>query len=418
MNDLDKEWVKKNYSLQVDHFAKTMVMDKSSEYKATRLFESMYKTTHYEEMSSFLKQKFGNDLYFSIDYEVNIGNFSNIGKTFPKHVIEDLQQRKKKLIVDMSEEALYVFVDYTYKNLIIDLNIPEEQIIYIAACPDYYDYIKEISLKYNKKPIHCEHYWFFERQTKQFFIQDMIGSSIVPAPKKINYSSPLKASSFKKKFIHLNRNWRSHRFAMIALLYKRNLLKDGHVSFYYPQDGDENVWRKWYNSMLEKFKDATYYKELEEAYDIKNILPLHLDIDNYLVNGAYFSQRKLSSYLRSAYFSLVSETRYENDNPRFLTEKIFKPVVFKQPFIVISLPKTLELFRSLGYKTFDGIIDESYDLEYDENKRLELIINETTRLCNLSPNQLTDFKTRCLEIVEYNYEVAMNKDSIADYWSK
>jgi hypothetical protein len=417
---LKKEWKEQNYSAQMDPSARNLIQErgKTNQYKSTRLFESLYKTNHYVEMSDFLKEKYGDDLYFSINHNVGISNFDKIGSNFPQSMLDDLRNKNKKLVIDMSEEAVYAFVDYVYQNLVINLNIPEEQLIYIGASPDYYSYIDEVSKKYNKKPIHCEHFWFFERQAKQFFIEDMVGSTVSPLPNKISYSSPLKGTSFKKKFLHLNRNWRSHRFATLCLLYSRDLLKESYASFHYPENRNEKVWEKWHSAMLLDFKDAPYHQELVDGYNVKDILPLHLDIDNYLVNGAYFSQRKISSYLRSTYFSLVSETIYKNNNPRFLTEKIFKPVVFKHPFILISLPNSLELFRSLGYKTFDGIIDERYDLEVDENKRLDMVIEETKRLCNLTSSELEEFKNKCLPIVDHNFEVMMNKNKLEDYWSK
>ena len=417
---LKREWKNQNYSHQMDEPSKNLIGErsKSNQYKSTRLFETMYKTKHYEEMAEFLSTKYGNDLYFSINYNVGISNFDKIGNSFSEEMLNDLRTKKKKLIVDMSEEAVYSFVDYTYNNLVIKLGIPEEQIIYIGTSPDYKQYIQQTSERLNLKPIESEHFWFFERQAKQFFIEDMVGSMVSTLPDKISYSSPLKNSTFKKKFIHLNRNWRSHRFATLCMLHSRDLLKDGYVSFHYPENRNEEIWKKWHNAMLEDFKNADYYNELEKAYSVKDILPLHLDIDNYLVNGAYFSQRKIASHLRNTYFSLVSETIFKNNNPGFLTEKIFKPVMFKHPFIVICIPKTLELFRSLGYKTFDGIIDESYDSEYDENKRLKMIIDETERLCNLTPAELEDFRNKCLPIVDYNFEVAMNKSKLEDYWKK
>jgi hypothetical protein len=41
---------------------------------------------------------------------------------------------------------------------------------------------------------------------------------------------------------------------------------------------------------------------------------------------------------------------------------------------------TLSWLRSWGFETFDNCIDESYDLEFDNNKRLLMIIKEVERL--------------------------------------
>jgi F0F1-type ATP synthase membrane subunit b/b' len=67
------------------------------------------------------------------------------------------------------------------------------------------------------------------------------------------------------------------------------------------------------------------------------------------------------------------------------------------------------MLRQLGYKTFNGIIDESYDEIEDDVERLTMITNEIERLCNLNEEQLIEFKQQALEIVEYNYNLLMSK---------
>jgi hypothetical protein len=62
---LKKEWKEQNYSAQMDPSARNLIQErgKTNQYKSTRLFESLYKTNHYVEMSDFLKEKYGDDLY-------------------------------------------------------------------------------------------------------------------------------------------------------------------------------------------------------------------------------------------------------------------------------------------------------------------------------------------------------------------
>ena len=81
----------------------------------------------------------------------------------------------------------------------------------------------------------------------------------------------------------------------------------------------------------------------------------------------------------------------------------------KHPFVVVSTPHYLKKLRDMGYRTFDGIIDESYDNIVDDNQRMKAIINEVKRLCNLNDNELQDYRTRALEIVEYNYNTLTSK---------
>ena len=79
-------------------------------------------------------------------------------------------------------------------------------------------------------------------------------------------------------------------------------------------------------------------------------------------------------------YSLVCETSYENDF-NFFSEKIAKPIIANRLFIVISGQYYLRNLKSLGFETFDSIIDESYDLEPDEQTRWNMALDQAIWLC-------------------------------------
>jgi hypothetical protein len=60
------------------------------------------------------------------------------------------------------------------------------------------------------------------------------------------------------------------------------------------------------------------------------------------------------------YFSLVVET-VQHGSARRLTEKIFKPMAYRHPFLLIGPNNALKNFHELGFETFENIFDESYD---------------------------------------------------------
>lgn len=122
-------------------------------------------------------------------------------------------------------------------------------------------------------------------------------------------------------------------------------------------------------------------------------------------------------YLNS-YFDIVTETFYDNQSnekePWYkhesLTEKVWKPIAFYQPFIVVSWPGTLAKMRELGFKTYHPYIDESYDLEIDPNRRLRMVINEIIKLCNKTPEELHEWYWNMWGIIKHNH------DKLADTW--
>ena len=100
---------------------------------------------------------------------------------------------------------------------------------------------------------------------------------------------------------------------------------------------------------------------------------------------------------------------FSNDRCVDISEKTYKPIIFKHPFIVASTPLHLQYLRNLGYKTFSPYIDESYDLEFNDAKRLLLICKEINRLSNLSEDELIEFRTNLLEIVDYNFNLLYSR---------
>jgi hypothetical protein len=118
----------------------------------------------------------------------------------------------------------------------------------------------------------------------------------------------------------------------------------------------------------------------------------------------------------SSFMQIVCETTFyeglEKGNPTiFLTEKTYKPIFYKQPFILVSEPRSLLNLRNLGYKTFSSFIDESYDLINDPNSRMKSICKEVEKINSMSLQQLEQIRAEINEIVEHNYNVFMSKPS-------
>lgn len=81
--------------------------------------------------------------------------------------------------------------------------------------------------------------------------------------------------------------------------------------------------------------------------------------------------------------NIVSESQardilIEMDPPqpvRFLTEKIFKPLAYGMPFMVIGKKGSLQRLRDLGFQTFPEWFDESYDEESNFSLRTKAMLD-------------------------------------------
>lgn len=102
-----------------------------------------------------------------------------------------------------------------------------------------------------------------------------------------------------------------------------------------------------------------------------------------------------------AAIQIVLETLF--DDPRIhLTEKIFKPIVMSQPFVLFAGPNSLEYLRRYGFKTYHDVWDESYDQAQDPQERYRKLISLIKHLAAIPPLEFREIYDKCLPIIEHN----------------
>lgn len=99
----------------------------------------------------------------------------------------------------------------------------------------------------------------------------------------------------------------------------------------------------------------------------------------------------------NAWIELVSETYGED--LILEGEKTWKPIQTKTPFLIQTSSGYLQWLRNKGFKTFNGLIDESYDLEPDLQKRTKMIADV---LEDIIKNGSEQFYLACADILEHN----------------
>ena len=180
----------------------------------------------------------------------------------------------------------------------------------------------------------------------------------------------------------------------------------------------ENLWDKLYCSFLQKTGDYTpivsgldddfYEKMVNASQTFMKKIPI--EMDTHLLNESekecFESMRSFKKEIYTdSYINIVTETNFEKDI--FITEKIINPMTVLQPFILFGAYGYLKYLRSLGFKTFDGFIDESYDDEIDTGLRFEKLCNEVKRISEISIEDIHQWYISILPILEYNREFAM-----------
>jgi hypothetical protein len=110
-------------------------------------------------------------------------------------------------------------------------------------------------------------------------------------------------------------------------------------------------------------------------------------------------------------YSAMIETVVHDDFAMF-SEKEAKPIIAKRPFVMFGSMKHLEAFRSLGFKTFDKVIDESYDLIQDKQQRWSAVLDSMQELCLMDPIYVYDQLKDVLEHNKKHFETTSWKRAI------
>lgn len=113
----------------------------------------------------------------------------------------------------------------------------------------------------------------------------------------------------------------------------------------------------------------------------------------------------LNIYNQTAY-SLVAETNYSN-HYNFYTEKTVKPILGKRLFVMLSGQHQLRNLRQMGFQTFDGIIDETYDTVENTYDRFDLVMQQVKYL-ETQPQQ--EILNKIKPICEHNFKIMTQID--------
>jgi hypothetical protein len=314
------------------------------------------------------------------------------------------------IVVSTDFEAYQSIVGQIYDELVVKLNILPNRILLLSENHDLADVIIKEANQRNKGLIQYECTMVFELsikiQTSKYYSNR---KNIIP-----------KTSAPEKYFLNFNRRWRIQRPTFVALLYASGLQDKGHISLPVGDtlDGKEYNWYATIDAITTHIKNDDHLYSLikNNSNIINNIPPLYLDTNKLDVNRVrlYYDDidhNDTTKLYNDTAFSIVNETFFFENKGRFLSEKTFKPMSYYHPFILITEPFSLELLRDLGYKTFEPFIDESYDRELDNAKRMRMILQEVERLCKMNTVEMNQFLKNVAPITEHNFNRLVTSNS-------
>jgi len=222
------------------------------------------------------------------------------------------------------------------------------------------------------------------------------------------------------KFLFLNGRLRPHRKYLVERFRSNGLLD--HSLWSCLDTGTEILAGvnagPWFDSDSDKIQIQLMHQDQNLMWNPRTIqyLPPEYEVDryqhrvglptdnlfvkNHLFNNEWGDAVINPDCYTDTYFSLVTETVF--DYPySFRTEKIWKPIAMGHPWIAVANQGFYRGIRNLGFKTFDGIIDESFDQIERSQDRIERIAQTVEDLCK---QDLDQFLAACYNICKYNQQ--------------
>jgi hypothetical protein len=196
----------------------------------------------------------------------------------------------------------------------------------------------------------------------------------------------------ERDFTVLNRLHKSWRATAMADLHRQGILNNSYWS--YCETGN--------------------IVDSENPIQIDSIDNLRAAAQEFLANAPYVSDELSQAernnhsiqepkYFANAYCNIVMETHFDADSSGgvFLTEKTFKPIKHGQLFFIAGPAGSLQQLRDLGYRTFDSVLDNTYDRIVDNTQRW-------IRLCDAisqSQHRLADRFDTARADIEHNQQL-------------
>ena len=244
------------------------------------------------------------------------------------------------------------------------------------------EYVEQLCEKYGWK----SHYYFYHGWACQDWFRGYDKSFLIPRARDRNPT---------KTFMSPNRivgGRRDHRVLFLYNVFKQQL-QHNHISApricQYENVDISTIANKYCNT----------YPDISQVFEQATLPRLFVGEESQQMTSCWLTN------FAEAQDSLVyvpTETLYFGRRTH-ITEKTFKAIALEMPFVLVAPAHSLEYMRSYGFKTFDSIFDECYDIETDDILRVEKVTQLLKDLDNLSTKERQEIHRACVPIAEHNF---------------
>ena len=220
----------------------------------------------------------------------------------------------------------------------------------------------------------------------------------------------------RKPYICLNGAQRSHRILFLSYLKEYQLLDSGILSWHFNSLSTTN--NDIANNNVSKipatpiFVTTTPFTRINDLFCIdsagQEIFNRHHQFfysswKDSVITGESNQNRWNIPAVQQAFLYVSVETVLQYPYP-YLTEKTFRAILHKRPFVILGAPGSVNQMKKIGFKTFDSLWSEDYDSIKDPNERMRAVVDIVKEIGALSSDQLKDLMYSVQDVVEFNYK--------------
>lgn len=287
-------------------------------------------------------------------------------------LISKIKDKNIKILFYYKEGDNPYTIDQHISQQCIESDIPREQILFVSA---------------NSKAKNIDHFFYVCEHELLYHFRNKTNDSI-------KYSNHVRDKKYTA-LVRMHKFWRAN---IMSTLWQQKLDTDGYFAYGNLIDSgeDEN------DNPIEVDK---FYGLRQRTRIFLNAIPFVADsLDSDTHNNHTLS---VNEHFENAYCNIVIESHMDVDQSDgvFLTEKTFKPIKNSQPFIIFGACNSLQALRNLGYKTFDNVIDNTYDSIKNTTDRWNCAMNLTTTLLTRSNKELHELYIACKDDIIHNQKL-------------
>lgn len=248
-----------------------------------------------------------------------------------------------------------------------------------------------------------------------------INARAVHVDKEFDFNKDYVNTGKPKHFTCFNGRLRPSKAKVAEWFFKNGFftdkkLKETHISSFCFQNIDNK--HKYYLDNPEMFKvmprnvesKGEYYSRYADDSDAPDTEEFE-----HAQKSAYFDF--VVDYIQHEDWTNMSEySKMKQENPWWdewmLSEKLYKNLFSKRPFIILGQKGGLNFLHELGFKTFPFLFDESYDNIDDYNLRFRAITSQIKKIATtmtISDLHNIVYSDECQEILAHNRQHGIKK---------